>query len=807
MSAIEQVSNLCDETKRPANFAIKDFTADPDLFGERREDCEWEKYDTSMRDLDSVQKKRPLESYSLDDKKQKNICNKLNQSCIEISPEQQFNLLQNCNENIPLEKVQNRIEDSPLEKKDCNFDLDELHQNRSENDLSTLTNEELEALIPKEILKNILTEEDCRRIFKNTNLSRRNLLEYAVHDEKMRILKISQEKLKEEEKQFYDLLNRSPKDIRKLYFEELEKSNRLGEPFLSSDFITLNQIIESFNSSNKNDINHSDGATEKSQNSENTSNEWTVVNHEKSKSSKQENSNSVNQTTGKKIQNPKMLILDFIIISQDNIRLVNKILHDYTPIRKFSMKTLTKGGISILFTSETAKKLAEPILLEQLKDKLKIKGFMNNKKFFEIISYVPSYVEIEELSEAINADHFLNRYGKVVFFMKSLNAAKDLVENGFLFRDTFFNFEIFVFKPKIGCQNCGSFKHFQCEAKDTKSGSTVMYCRHCYSTEHNSFKCVIYLDFLKEAKAKKRKTYAEAISAPSSISTSSKKKIGATSSKSQFIQRKENYTIHENKSSNNFFKNMYENPLSFITTIVSSVLMILNNPANPEDISSAIMKSFESVQNQKSSDYTKLDDETIPEINSQIWPSLSKSNSVDFSNLDSSSSKKIKPAIPKKKMENLPSKYSNLKDKNAIPLDNVINHISNSAEKKNEINTDSKTRYSNAIQEKSKEMQGIETRSLYTISEEEDDDKSMELNKILKGNAKCTCGHQYVIGSGAKSHLSRKKPCSDNPKFVCSCGSFNLSLKNWTETYGKFNKHLKHECCSFSIENTGRNEF
>jgi hypothetical protein len=81
-------------------------------------------------------------------------------------------------------------------------------------------------------------------------------------------------------------------------------------------------------------------------------------------------------------------------------------------------------------------------------------------------------------------------------------------------------------------------------------------------------------------------------------------------------------------------------------------------------------------------DYTKLDDETTPEINSQIWPSLSKSDSV-FSKL----------SIPKKKVENSQSKYSYLKDKNTIPLNNVINPSSNSAEKNNEINTDSKTRY------------------------------------------------------------------------------------------------------------------
>jgi hypothetical protein len=44
-------------------------------------------------------------------------------------------------------------------------------------------------------------------------------------------------------------------------------------------------------------------------------------------------------------------------------------------------------------------------------------------------------------------------------------------------------------------------------------------------------------------------------------------------------------------------------------------------------------------------------------------------------------------------VENSQSKYSYLKDKNTIPLNNVINPSSNSAEKNNEINTDSKTRY------------------------------------------------------------------------------------------------------------------
>jgi hypothetical protein len=165
-----QVSTLSDETKESANFAMKEFKIDPGLFGDRKDGSYWEKYDTSMRDLESTQKKRPLESCSSDDKKQKNICNKLSQNCDEISPKQQFNFIQNCNENIPLDEVQNciDIENSPLVNIYCSTDSNELQKNKEENTLSSLTDEELEVLIPSEILKNINTEEECKKLFKNS---------------------------------------------------------------------------------------------------------------------------------------------------------------------------------------------------------------------------------------------------------------------------------------------------------------------------------------------------------------------------------------------------------------------------------------------------------------------------------------------------------------------------------------------------------------------------------------------------------------------------------------------------------------
>jgi hypothetical protein len=209
--------------------------------------------------------------------------------------------------------------------------------------LSLLSDEELIASIPTNILETIHSEEECARIFKNSKITRRNLLESAYMDERMRQLRISQEKQKEEEKNFLNLLNSCSKDIRKLFFEKLVEVNRLGEPYHSSDLEMLNDVIEN-------------------------SNTLELDAH----SPEPQESNPIEPPRQAKVVNPKILLLDFSVNDPGNIRLVHNVLRDFTQIRKFSLKILPKGGVSILFPSEQSKRIASDILKDKLGTKLNI---------------------------------------------------------------------------------------------------------------------------------------------------------------------------------------------------------------------------------------------------------------------------------------------------------------------------------------------------------------------------------------------------------------------------------------------------
>jgi hypothetical protein len=696
-------------------------------------------------------------------------------------------------------------EKSPSSQKDSSGDshLDSVEENQLpssavlnlQQPLSLLSDEELLASIPTNILESIHSEEECARIFKNSKITRRNLLESAYMDERMRQYRNSQEKQKEEEKNFLNLLNSCSKDIRKLFFEKLVEANRLGEPYHSSDLEILNEVIENSNTLEL-DV-HSPEPHEP---------------------------NPVEPPRHAKMVNPKMLILDFAVNDPGNIRLVHNVLRDFTQIRKFSLKILPKGGVSILFPSEQSKRIASDILKEKLGTKLKYRGFMNNKNLFEVISFVPNYIDREELKHHINADRFIERFGnRVVFFMKSLKSAKELVENGLLFQDFFLTFEIFVFRPKIGCRNCGSFDHSSCEAKDTKVDSALSFCRHCFSTEHSSFKCQTYIETLKEATAKKRKSYAEAIQAPSKSITS--KKIGGRLCLSEDkMNPKMKSLAPENFSQVHSSSNILEDvPITLISTIVSAVLVILKVSTNPEEITSAIVSSFNALKIKNKSTNRLAEETTTPALDNETWPSLNCShednNPLLSSNLiNDTDSLPLSTKKNKSKAQNpsndsdsstKTSKYSLTTSKQAGSIDSGIplGHIAENAEKRKSKGPDKSARYSKAVQEKSNQMQGIETTPLSTI-EGEDEDASMGtgISTTKPGSAKCTCGHNYKIGSGTKAHFSRKKPCSEDPKFVCSCGSQFLSLDNWGSNYGKFNKHLLNDCVSVQIENSTEND-
>ena len=208
----------------------------------------------------------------------------------------------------------------------------------------------------------------------------------------------------------------------------------------------------------------------------------------------------------KDIKNKKMLILDFVEQKKENLSLVYKIIRERTPVHPVSLKLLDKGGISVLFRSETAKNIVAKLLYEQLAAKLRPKHFMEVKKTFEVSCRLPKDIDVQEVCTSINALKCIPRLGKeYIFFLKSKEEAKTLLSNGFMFKEYLLVFEPFTFAPRLCCLNCGSKDHKQCE-EEVKSSS----CGYCM--ENHSFKDCEKLKLDKKAaRLTKNKTYAEAL--------------------------------------------------------------------------------------------------------------------------------------------------------------------------------------------------------------------------------------------------------------------------------------------------------
>jgi hypothetical protein len=206
------------------------------------------------------------------------------------------------------------------------------------------------------------------------------------------------------------------------------------------------------------------------------------------------------------IKNKKMLILDFVEQKKENLSLVYKIIRERTPVHPVSLKLLEKGGISVLFRSETAKNIVAKLLYEQLATKLRPKQFMEVKKAFEVSCRLPKDIDAQEVCTSINAFKCIPRLGKeFIFFLNSKEEAKALLCNGFMFKEYLLVFEPFTFAPRLCCLNCGSKDHKQCE-EEVKSSS----CGYCM--ENHSFKDCEKLKLDKKAaRLTKNKTYAEAL--------------------------------------------------------------------------------------------------------------------------------------------------------------------------------------------------------------------------------------------------------------------------------------------------------
>lgn len=238
--------------------------------------------------------------------------------------------------------------------------------------------------------------------------------------------------------------------------------------------------------------------------------------------------------------NPKMLILDFKERNESNLLQIQRVLTRETNIRAFTMRMLSRNGISILFRNERAKTFAEEILLKKL-DAILMKrkpkeSYISTKRTFQVAAILPIDIQPEAIAKRIKASKFITRgFNKFIFFLNTIEEAKLLIENGLIIEESFVNFFPFVFNPRIICRDCGSLEHKSCNdskclncagnhgTEDCDAMETV-YCCYCRSKEHNPDQCSVYKEKLSKAKSNKKKSYAEALKGSSS-NQSIKKKV------------------------------------------------------------------------------------------------------------------------------------------------------------------------------------------------------------------------------------------------------------------------------------------
>ena len=224
--------------------------------------------------------------------------------------------------------------------------------------------------------------------------------------------------------------------------------------------------------------------------------------------------------------NPRLVHLDFIEKNDSNVQLVREVIINNTQIRNFTIKVLPKGGLSILLPNKTAKLLCEEILFKKLDGKVKRKGFLSNKKLFEVSCRVPKDLDPKNVLHEIKAEKFIKRGGnEIIFFMPSQITASYIVKNGKFVKPYHLEFAPFTFAPRIICKSCGSAEHFECtkvlckscgqEHKSEDCHSDFLNCYYCKGS-HGFKDCPQFKEKVSSAKLSKKKSYAEALKNPGS---------------------------------------------------------------------------------------------------------------------------------------------------------------------------------------------------------------------------------------------------------------------------------------------------
>jgi hypothetical protein len=229
-----------------------------------------------------------------------------------------------------------------------------------------------------------------------------------------------------------------------------------------------------------------------------------------------------------KKRNPRILIIEFneALSGMEKLARIRKTIDDHSQVRNYSLKLLERGAVSVLFMTEKQKTSIEKIINTHLKG-LKRKGFLNNKKSFEVIlNFWPKTLDADLLLSIVpglTATKPIREGRSLILYMLTIDHAKDVITNGIFIGNYFLRADIWVSSPKLLCQRCQKLGHSESSCTEAltcgKCGSfheptddctAEISCTLC-NANHGVLACPEYLKSRKEARDRKKATYREAV--------------------------------------------------------------------------------------------------------------------------------------------------------------------------------------------------------------------------------------------------------------------------------------------------------
>jgi hypothetical protein len=513
--------------------------------------------------------------------------------------------------------------------------------------------------------------------------------------------------------------------------------------------------------------------------------------------------NYVPEPPPKKPVNPRILIMDFKEKSVENIKTVRNALITYTEIRNFSIKRLSRGGISILFGKQKAREYAETILIEKLSTQLISRGgFIRNKKVFEIACNVPKEVNLDNLNAELRSISYKKLGYRTIFTLSTAVEASRLIADGYFFENFQLEFAPFVYKPKVACK-CGSIYHSTCTPDPNIIETDNTICGNC-KQQHPTKNCEMLKMKMKSAIENKRKSYADALKVGIMTAPAPPPKVASS----------------------------LELSPTLILDIVALVLKHFKIEVNMQEVKEVISTAFSC--NVSTSGKPRLDTTSTKPVQ-QVQPTAS--SNIPEKKVVTNTNKKKKEKKPKKEK----SKYSiptETRTTAKTPVDHVLAVLAEK-EKNQESKAKDDLKESMEIETSRNEQENsdVEIESASPEPSDYETDKRLqrtrtssrgrggkpfiskvqrEFEQIAKEKEKAPpqeedlshvvyprcwgCGEKYQMTEAWKKHICEGEEMDGNSHYIkCFCKKqVKLTKENYEKTVASFHEHLIHKCLRYN---------